>query len=121
MLGVVSNHIRILLTISTVFESSQMSKLSKTWVNARSCSTQRWHTNEQIQSPLKCQIWIKHGLMHGHVVPKDGISMKKYKVKLIHQISPLNNEKALKVLMGCVGYYKQFKQTFKRIQTDMLV
>ena len=63
-------------------------------------------------NPLKCQFWVKHGLILGHVVSRHGISTDEAKVKLILDMPPPTNEKQLQGFMGYAGYYRRFIKMF---------
>ena len=54
-------------------------------------------------NPLKCQLWVKHCLILGDVVSKDGISTDEAKFELILEM-PSTMEEQLQGIMGYVGY-----------------
>ena len=59
-------------------------------------------------NPHKCQFWVKHGVILGHIVSRNGISTDEGKVKLILELPPPTNFKGVQRFMGHVGYYRQF-------------
>ena len=63
-------------------------------------------------NPLKCQFWVKHGLILGHVVSRHEILTDEAKVKLILDMPPPTNEKQLEGFMGYAGYYRRFIKMF---------
>ena len=44
-------------------------------------------------NPHKCQFWVKHKVILGHIVSRNGISTDEGKVKLILELSPPKNYK----------------------------
>ena len=59
-------------------------------------------------NPLKCQFWVKHGVILGHVVSKNGISTYFNKIKLILELPPPTNFKGVQRLVGHIGYYRRY-------------
>ena len=59
-------------------------------------------------NPHKCQFWVKHGVILGHIVSRNGISTDEGKVKLILELPPPTNFKGVQRFMGHVGYYRRF-------------
>ena len=59
-------------------------------------------------NPLKCQFWVKHGVILGHVVSKNGISTDFNKIKLILELPPPMNFKGFQWFTGHIGYYRRF-------------
>ncbi|RYA56918.1 hypothetical protein DD599_25980 [Enterobacter cloacae complex sp. CH23B] len=42
-------------------------------------------------NPFKCQFWVKHGVILGHIVSKNGISTDESKIKAIADLPPPTN------------------------------
>ena len=59
-------------------------------------------------NPLKCQFWVNHGVILGHVVSKYGISIDFNKIKLILELPPPTNFKGVQQFTGHIGYYRRF-------------
>ena len=59
-------------------------------------------------NPPKCQVWVKHGVILGHVVSRNGISTDFHKIKLILELPPPTNFKGVERFMGHTGYYRRF-------------
>ena len=66
-------------------------------------------------NPHKCQFWVKHGVILGHIVSRNGISTDEGKVKLILELPPPINYKGVQRFMGHVGYYRRFILFFAEI------
>ena len=62
----------------------------------------------RFSDPLKCQFWVKHGVILGHVVSRNGISTDLNKIKLILELLPPTNFKDVQQFMGHIGYYRRF-------------
>ena len=58
--------------------------------------------------PFKCQFWVKHGVILGHIVSKNGISIDESKIKVILELPPTTNYKGVQRFMGHVDYYRRF-------------
>ncbi|MCO5555452.1 hypothetical protein L7F22_008997 [Adiantum nelumboides] len=58
-------------------------------------------------NPFKCQFWVKHGVILGHIVSKNGISTDEVKIKVILELPPPHNYKGVQRFMGHVGYYRR--------------
>ena len=56
-------------------------------------------------NPLKCQLWVKHCLILGDVVSKDGISTDEAKFELILEMPSPTTENQHQGFMGYAGYY----------------
>ena len=59
-------------------------------------------------NPLKFQFCVKHGVILGHVVSKNGISIDFNKIKLILELPPPMNFKGVQWFMGHTRYYRRF-------------
>ncbi|MCO5573173.1 hypothetical protein L7F22_026939 [Adiantum nelumboides] len=66
-------------------------------------------------NPFKCQYWVKHGVILGHIVSKNGISTDESKIKVILKLPPPHNYKGVQRFMGHVGYYRRFILLFAEI------
>ncbi|MCO5568245.1 hypothetical protein L7F22_021941 [Adiantum nelumboides] len=66
-------------------------------------------------NPFKCQFWVKHGVILGHIVSKNGISTDEGKIKVILELPPPNNYKSVQRFMGHVDYYRRFILLFDEI------
>ena len=54
-------------------------------------------------NPLKCQFWVRHGVILGHVVSRNGISMDFNKIKLILELPLPTNFKGVQWFTGHKG------------------
>ena len=59
-------------------------------------------------NPLKYQFWVKHGVILGHVVSRNGISIDYGKIKLILELLLPPNFKGVQRFIGHIGYYRKF-------------
>ena len=66
-------------------------------------------------NPFKCQFWVKHGVILGHIVSKNGISTDESKIRVILELPPPTNYKGVQRFMGHVGYYRRFILFFAEI------
>ncbi|MCO5571845.1 hypothetical protein L7F22_025593 [Adiantum nelumboides] len=66
-------------------------------------------------NPFKCQFWVKHGVILGLIVSKNGISTDEDKIKVILELPPPNNYKGVQRFMGHIGYYRWFILLFAKI------
>ncbi|MCO5609650.1 hypothetical protein L7F22_063880 [Adiantum nelumboides] len=66
-------------------------------------------------NPFKCQFWVKHEVILGHIVSKNGISTDEGKIKVILELPPPHNYKGVQRFMGHVGYYRRFILLFAEI------
>ncbi|MCO5606051.1 hypothetical protein L7F22_060238 [Adiantum nelumboides] len=60
---------------------------------------------------FKCQFWVKHGVILGHIVSKNGISTDEG----ILELPPPHNYKGVQRFMGHVGDYRRFILLFAEI------
>ena len=58
-------------------------------------------------NPLKHQFGVKHGIILGHVVSKNGIAIDEGKVKIIEKLPPPTNAKDVQCFMGHADFYKR--------------
>ena len=63
-------------------------------------------------NPLKCQFWVKHGVILGHIISKNGIATDTSKIKLILELPPPTTKKEVQRFMGHAGYYRRFILAF---------
>ncbi|MCO5565051.1 hypothetical protein L7F22_018722 [Adiantum nelumboides] len=66
-------------------------------------------------NPFKCQFWVKHEVILGHIVSKNGISTDEDKIKVILELPPPHNYKGIQRFMGHVCYYRRFILLFAEI------
>ena len=59
-------------------------------------------------NPLKCQFWVKHGCILGHIVSRNGIATDFSKVRVIVDLPPPVNFKGVQCFLGHTGYYRRF-------------
>ena len=66
---------------------------------------------QQIQSSLKikkCIFVTPIGILLGHIVCKEVIKVEFAKIKIILDLKPPVNPKQVRVILGCIGYYRKF-------------
>lgn len=66
-------------------------------------------------NPLKCQFWVRHGFILGHVVSKNGISTDFNKIKLILELPPPTNFKGVQRFTRHTGYYKRYIYMYEEL------
>ena len=59
-------------------------------------------------NPAKCAFAVKSGILLGHIVSKEGLSIDPNKVKAIQEMKPPGNSKELERFIGKVKWHTQF-------------
>lgn len=62
---------------------------------------------------------VQEGIVLGHVVSKEGISVDKAKVELISQLPPPSSVKQIRSFLGHAGFYRRFIQNFSKISKPL--
>ncbi|WVZ63790.1 LOW QUALITY PROTEIN: hypothetical protein U9M48_013395 [Paspalum notatum var. saurae] len=60
----------------------------------------------------KCHFMVREGIVLGHKVSKRGIEVDHAKIKVIEQLPPPTNLKALRSFLGNAGFYRRFIKNF---------
>ena len=59
-------------------------------------------------NPAKCAFAVKSGILLGHIVSKEGLSIDPDKVKAIQEMKPPGNSKEMERFMGKVKWHTRF-------------
>ena len=67
----------------------------------------------------KCHFMTTHGIVLGHIVSQEGISVDKSKVDLIENLPTPRNIKDIRSFLGHAGFYRRFIKNFSAISRPM--
>ena len=63
----------------------------------------------------KCHFMVREGIVLGHKISPKRIEIDKAKVEIIEKLPPLNSIRAIRSLIGHVGFYRRFIKDFSKI------
>ena len=66
---------------------------------------QRCQEKDLVLNWEKCHFMVREGIVLGHLVSERGIEVDKAKIKVIEQLLPPINMKAVRSFLGHVGFY----------------
>jgi len=73
---------------------------------------QRCQEKDLVLNWEKCHFMIREGIVLGHLVSERGIEVDKAKIKVIEQLLPPVNMKAVRSFLGHAGFYRCFIKDF---------
>ena len=71
-------------------------------------------------SLVKCQFWVRHGVILGHVVSRIEISIDFNQIKLILELPPPMNFKGVQRFTRHTGYYSRFIYMYVELSSHQL-
>ncbi|WVZ80324.1 hypothetical protein U9M48_027810 [Paspalum notatum var. saurae] len=63
----------------------------------------------------KCHFMVREGIVLGHRISERGIEVDRAKIKVIEQLPPPTNIKAIRSFIGHAGFYRRFIKNFSHI------
>ena len=62
---------------------------------------------------------VREGIVLGHKISSRGIEVDRAKVEIIEKLPPLNSIRAIRSLIGHVGFYRRFIKDFSKISKPL--
>lgn len=68
----------------------------------------------------KCEFWFEKMSFLGHIISKNGITLDLTKVEIVAKWKQPEKLTKVRILLGLIGYYRQFIQNFSRIAGPLI-